>query len=88
MARLEFTSHLKSVAPPEKSFSGGTVAEVLQNAFDFAPQLKSYILDDQGRLRKHVCVFVDGTRLTGQEALSAPVEDSGEIYVMQALSGG
>ena len=42
------------------------------------------MLDEQGELRKHVFVFVDGQRAR----LSNPVRDTSEIYVLQALTGG
>ena len=50
--------------------------------------LRSYILDDQGRLRRHVNVFVGGQMVADRLALSDPVGPRDEIYVLQALSGG
>ena len=89
MARVEFTAHLREWAPPGTTqVAGANVRDVLANLFSDHPRLKGYILDDQGRLRKHVCVFVDGVRLIGAEALLAETSDKSEIYVMQALSGG
>jgi hypothetical protein len=46
------------------------------------------VLDDQGRLRKHVIVFVDGQLLEDRDQLSDGVEPTSELLVMQALSGG
>lgn len=89
MAKLVFTPHLREVAPAEESsFEGSTVLEVLSGAFEVHDRLKHYVLDDQGRMRKHVCIFLDGVRLHAGDALSQPVTSSSEIYVMQALSGG
>jgi hypothetical protein len=86
MPRLIFTNHLDGIAPAgEPEFPGGTVGEVLAAAFAEHPGLQHYILDDQGRLRKHVIVFVDNART---RALATPVDDASEIYVLQALSGG
>ena len=67
---------------------GSTVGEALAAVFEETPGLKTYLLDDQGRLRKHVCVFVEGERLIGAAALEAAVSETSEIFVMQALSGG
>jgi hypothetical protein len=50
--------------------------------------VKSYVLDDQERLRKHVVIFVDGARISGGSNLMCPVSPSAQIYVLQALSGG
>ena len=47
------------------------------------------MLDEQGAVRKHMVIFLDGIALKDRVHLSDPVlrEDS-EIFVMQALSGG
>jgi hypothetical protein len=89
MPRLVFTSHLGGVAPKDETeFPGATVGAVLAQAFAAHPGLGHYILDDQGRLRKHVVIFADSRRLDRATALAAPVGAESEIYVMQALSGG
>jgi len=67
---------------------GGTLQEVFEAAFCVRPALRPYIVDDQGCLRKHVTVFVDGVRLLDRDGLSDGVGSSSEIYIMQALSGG
>ncbi|TWU00285.1 hypothetical protein Pla108_12340 [Botrimarina colliarenosi] len=51
-------------------------------------KLKSYVLDEQGRLRRHVAVFVDGRLITDRLGLSDAVTPTSEVFVMQALSGG
>jgi hypothetical protein len=89
MARVMFTAHLRRVAPagPVQA-EGDTVGAVLANLFADHPRLGTYVLDDQGRLRKHVAVFVEGGRLANGQALDHPIAPDGEIHVMQALSGG
>ncbi len=47
-----------------------------------------YLLDDEGRLRKHMVVFVDGVAACDRDGLADPVDVNSEILVMQALSGG
>jgi hypothetical protein len=71
MARLSFTGNLqRHVDCPSLAVSGGTVAEALADAFARAPQLRGYVLDDQGAVRKHVVVFVGGTPVRDRERLS------------------
>ena len=60
----------------------------LQAVFVENPVLRGYVLDDQGRLRKHVAVFVDGDQISDRVHLSDPVREDSDIFVMQALSGG
>ena len=51
-------------------------------------KLKSYVLDDQGAVRKHVAIFLDGETIEDREHLTDRIVSRGEIFVMQALSGG
>ena len=89
MPTVHLTRHLRNVAPAEPVEVGGTtLGAALDNYFSAVPRARSYILDDQGRLRRHVAVFVDGELLTDKSNLALPVAARTEIYVMQALSGG
>lgn len=89
MPQVKFTQHLqRHLAAPPVDVSGSTVREVLDNAFRGNPQLRGYVLDDQGRLRQHVVVFVDGQLVEDRHELSDEVGESSELLVMQALSGG
>lgn len=89
MARVTFTSHLERfLSCPPAEVEGETVGALLAAIFARNPKLRSYILDDQGRLRQHVIVFVDDERLKDRVHLSDRVEKDSEVYVMQALSGG
>jgi sulfur-carrier protein len=67
---------------------GATVREVLDKAFASSPELRSYLLDDQGRVRRHVAIFVNGETIGDRAGLSDPVAPDAEVFVMQALSGG
>ncbi len=62
--------------------------EVLDRVFTDNPRLRSYVLDDQGRLRQHVAVFVNGNLVQDRHELSDSVEAADELFVTQALSGG
>ena len=89
MARISFTPNLKRhLACPPVETAGGTVAAVLTAVFADNPRLRSYLLDDQGRLRRHVNVFVNNRMISDRTALSDPVADGDEVFVFQALSGG
>lgn len=89
MAQVFFTPHLRrfvTALPPR--VAGKTISEVLANVCQANPQLRGYLLDDQGGLRAHVVVFVDGAMLADRKGMSDPVGEESEVYVMQALSGG
>lgn len=89
MAQVHFTARLRALVPegPLES-EGGTVGEALDRLFARHEAARGYVLDEQGRLRKHVCIFLDGERLAHDRALDVLVQRHSEIYVMQALSGG
>ena len=56
--------------------------------FAEAPKLRGYLLDDQGGLRRHLTIFIDGLRLRDRARLSDALAADSEVYVVQALSGG
>jgi molybdopterin converting factor small subunit len=89
MPRVVFTSNLqRHVACPESDVAGATVAQALEAVFAEAPQVREYVLDEQGHVRKHVAIYVDGQRIEDRERLTDAVGPRSEIYVLQALSGG
>ena len=89
MAKVVFTPNVqRHVACPEAQASGQTVREVLDNLFAQNPQARSYVLDDQAALRKHMTIFVDGRMIRDRARLADTVRDDSTIYVFQALSGG
>jgi len=89
MAKVEFTPNLRRhLAVSAVEVPGGTLRSVLERVFATHERLRGYVLDDQGSLRKHVTVFVDGHRVADRSGLSDPVGDTSEVYVLQALSGG
>jgi sulfur-carrier protein len=89
MPSLVCTRHLANIGPCEPvDYEGGDVAALIQAASPQYPLLKNYVLDDQGALRKHVVVFVDGKMQPRAASLTAPLTPSSEVCIFQALSGG
>lgn len=89
MATVVFTPNLKRhVECPTETVEGETVRAVLDAVFAQNPRLRGYIVDEQGSLRRHMSIFIDGQQITDRDRFSDPVRAAAEIYVMQALSGG
>ena len=89
MPRVQFTNNLqRHVQCTPAELPGATVREVLDGFFAQNPVARGYVLDEQGALRKHMLIFVNGEQITDRTALSDSVGTDSEIYVMQALSGG
>lgn len=89
MPRVSFTPNLqRHVDCPPTTVDGATVREALAGVFAGRPRLEGYLLDDEGRLRRHMVVFVDGNPVRDRDGLTDPVGETSEVLVMQALSGG
>ncbi|MHC5065323.1 MAG: MoaD/ThiS family protein [Planctomycetota bacterium] len=89
MVAVTFASAIQRHHPcPKMNVTGKTLREALEEVFASQPPLRSYILDDQGKLRTHVAIFIDGEQVQDQERQSDPIAESAQIHVIQALSGG
>ena len=89
MPRVSFTENLqRHVALPPAEVAGATGREALEAVFAANERARGYVLDDQGDLRPHMLVFVDGDVVRDRRRLSDAVRPGAEIHVMQALSGG
>ncbi len=78
----------RHVAMPALDVGAATVAAALQAASPASRACAATRLDDQGSLRRHVALFVDGVQVRDRRGLGDPLQDDSEIYVVQALSGG
>jgi sulfur carrier protein ThiS len=76
------------VACAPQDVQAATVRAALAAAFSAAPALQDYVLDEQGGVRKHVAVFVNGDMLPRDGALDRALERADRVMVIQALTGG
>jgi molybdopterin converting factor small subunit len=89
MPTVSFTSALQRfLDAPSLRVEGSTVRAALDAVFAERAALRGYVLDDQGAVRRHVAVYINGEALKDRTDLSDPVGAKDEIYVFQALSGG
>ncbi|AXY73230.1 molybdenum cofactor biosynthesis protein MoaD [Paraflavitalea soli] len=90
MPTVKFTYALKRFFPglTQTPAQGQTLASILDEMEARYPGMRSYILDEQGQLRKHVNIFIDGHLIKDRTSLSDAFSSNSEIYIMQALSGG
>ena len=89
MATLVFTQHLRRFLDvPEIDTEATNLRAALEDAFGANPQLRGYVLDEQGHLRQHVTVFIDGLRLRDRVNLDDALKPASRVHVLQALSGG
>lgn len=89
MPVVEFTPSLaRQTSAPSSQVDAATVAEALTAVFEREPSLRGYVLDDQGAVRQHIVIFVDGDSLKDRRHLSDELRPDSAVFVMQALSGG
>lgn len=91
MAFVRFTNHLRKFFPDlhnNEPISADTVAALVTALEARHPGFSSYIVDERGRLRQHVNIFVGQSLIHDRESLTDPLRDDDEVYIMQALSGG
>jgi len=68
--------------------SGSTLRDVLDEYFRDNERARGYVLDEQGKIRQHMVVFIDGDMVRDRDKLTDRVEPNSVIDVIQALSGG
>jgi sulfur-carrier protein len=90
MPRVQFTRHLTRFFPAlrDGDFDGATLAEVVASLERAHPGLASYLVDERGRVRTHVNVFVGDDLLRDRERTQDPLPRGVTISIFQALSGG
>lgn len=89
MVRVSFTENLqRHVRCEPMEVAAGTLADVLARVFERYPVLESYLLDDQGELRRHVMLAIDRQLVQGVLPRRRRLNAGSRLHVMQALSGG
>ena len=90
MVHVRFTRNIqRHVECPDAEVAGATVRAALDAYFTGRDaRARGYVLDEQGAVRPHMNVFVDGRPVSDRASLADPVGPGGTIDVMQALSGG
>ena len=90
MPHVTFTRHLQRFFPrlAEGEVPGATVREVIDELERRHPGLASYLVDETGRLRRHVNVFVGAEPIHDRERLGDGLAEGDKVFILQALSGG
>jgi molybdopterin synthase sulfur carrier subunit len=68
--------------------SGSNISEALSDLTRHYPSIKIHIMDDKGRLRRHVNLFVNKENIRTLKGLDTPVKETDKIILMPSISGG
>lgn len=90
MVSVEFAASLRRhVHCDTQRVAPGSLRTVLDSALAAAPpELRHYVLDDQGHIRKHVAVFINQTMVLNRQKLDQTLASGDTVLVIQALTGG
>jgi sulfur-carrier protein len=89
MPTVRFTQSIqRHVECPTREVAGTTLRNVLEGYFQENERARGYVLDDQGKLRHHMAVFIDGRQIRDRRDLSDDVSSDAVVDLVQALSGG
>ncbi|HEX4734939.1 MAG TPA: MoaD/ThiS family protein [Thermoleophilaceae bacterium] len=85
-AHIRLRGQLKKLAGDQgdHELAGATVAELLRALERRQPALAGWILDERGRIRRHINVFVNAEQAGEDDAIAA----GDRIDVLPAISGG
>ncbi len=72
----------------EVKAEGTTLAEVLDSLEANYPGIRARVLDDEGRLRRFVNVYVNDDDVRFADGLDTPTPDGASVSVIPAVAGG
>jgi len=79
-------SALRSYTQSGRAEARGTsLAALLDDLERQYPGIRFRMIDEQGRIRRHIRIFINGTQ---EHNLARPLGAADEVIIAQALSGG
>src|SRR5687768_4901354 len=81
----DFTNGVSSI---ELKSSPDTVRQALEELWVLHVGLRDRVVTEQGQLRQHVNIFLDGENIRRKELLDTAVSENGEITILPSVSGG
>jgi len=73
---------------PEVVLDGMTVDDVLQNAVLQYPAFKFHLFDSEGKIRRHINIFVNNQNIRELDGLKTQLAEDDRVILMASISGG
>ncbi|MCW2831304.1 MAG: molybdopterin synthase sulfur carrier subunit [Aeromicrobium sp.] len=67
---------------------GGTLTEVLDSLEASFPGIKGRVVDDEGKLRRFVNIYVAEEDVRFSQGLDTPTPDGAQVSIIPAVAGG
>lgn len=65
-----------------------TLEDCIDELLETHPAIEPHLLDGNGRLRRHIQLFHDGSSVEWGEREAVDLADGDEVLLLQAVSGG
>ncbi len=89
---INMPSYLAAFADGQRSVKLASVPATVSHALDalwrMHPGLRDRVVDEQGKVRQHINIFVGDESIRFADGLSTPVPEGAEILIVPAVSGG
>lgn len=90
MPKVRFPALMKFYVDNQSEFlaRGSTVAELLEDILTRYPGLKTHLFDENGELRRHFNIFVNGVHIRDLEGLNTSLREDDQVILMASAAGG
>jgi molybdopterin converting factor small subunit len=68
--------------------AAGPLSTALASLWAECPGVRDRVLDERGRVRTHINIFVDGENIRYSGGLDTPLRADSEVFIIPAVSGG
>ena len=88
--RVKIPTQLRSLTEdaPEVEAQGGTVSEIVDDLEARYPGLKERLMDDSGKLRRFVNIYVNDEDVRFLDGIGTEVPDGAKLSIIPAVAGG
>lgn len=90
MPIVRFPALMKFYVDNQSEFlaNGSTIAELLEDILARYPALKSHLFDENGELRRHFNIFVNGVHIRDLEGVNTSLQEDDQVILMASAAGG
>ena len=89
-SKLRIPSPLRRFTDGESSIAvnGDNVRQILEELFRAHPDIKGHLVEDDGRLRNFVNIFIAGEDIRQKGGMDAEVADGSDVRIIPSIAGG